>query len=57
MCGEVAANLLLNDMLIALELRHLTNDMVYRRPLPGLGTAGGWGAMAREVVAAIGSEA
>jgi chemotaxis protein methyltransferase CheR len=40
----------------SLELRHLTNDMVYRRPVPGLGTAGGWGAVAREAIAAIGSE-
>jgi chemotaxis protein methyltransferase CheR len=40
----------------SLELRHLTNDMVYRRPVPGLGTASGWDAAAREAIAAIGSE-
>jgi len=40
----------------SLQLRHLTNDMVYRRPVPGLGTVGGWDAAAREAIAEIGSE-
>jgi chemotaxis protein methyltransferase CheR len=36
-----------------LELRHLQHDMVYRKPLPGVGGAGRWHAEAKEAIADV----
>jgi chemotaxis protein methyltransferase CheR len=36
-----------------LELRHLQNDMVYRKPLPGFGGPGRWHAAAEEAIADV----